>query len=52
MPNKRTASLSFLDVLKFAASYWVRQPKKSTLILIMILTAALFEAYLPSVPVE
>lgn len=40
--------LSFLDVLRFAAGYWVKQPKKLTLILLMILVAALFETYLPS----
>lgn len=39
---------SFLDVVQFAAGYWVRQPKKLILILCMILSAALFEAYLPS----
>jgi ATP-binding cassette subfamily B protein len=55
MPNltsptstKHRKGLSFLDVLRFAAGFWVRQPKKLTLILLMILTAALFEAYLPS----
>lgn len=41
-------SLSFFDVLRFAASYWVRQPKKLFIILLFILTAALFETYLPS----
>ncbi len=40
--------LSFLDVLRFAAGYWVKQPKKLIAILLMILVAALFEAYLPS----
>ncbi len=44
----RKKSLSFFDVLKFAASYWVRQPKKFILILLMMLTAALIESYLPS----
>lgn len=41
-------SLSFLDVLKFAASYWFRQPKKWFLILFILLTAAFFETYLPT----
>ncbi|MBV9576114.1 MAG: ABC transporter ATP-binding protein, partial [Gammaproteobacteria bacterium] len=41
-------SLSFSDVLQFAANYWVRQPKKFILILIMLLTAALLETYLPT----
>lgn len=54
MPNhttliaKQKKALSFLDVLRFAAGYWTRQPKKLTLILLMILTASLFEVYLPS----
>jgi len=46
--TKQKKELSFWDVLRFAAGYWVRQPKKLTVILLMILTAALFEAYLPS----
>lgn len=41
-------TLSFFDVLRFAAGYWVRQPKKLIAILLLILTAALFEVYLPS----
>ncbi len=41
-------SLSFLDVLKFAASYWFRQPKKFLFILFIVLTAAFLEAYLPN----
>jgi ATP-binding cassette, subfamily B, bacterial len=47
-PIKQKKALSFLDVLRFAAGYWVRQPKKLTAILLMILVSALFEAYLPS----
>jgi ATP-binding cassette subfamily B protein len=46
--TKKKQGLSFSDVLKFAAGYWIRQPKKLILILLMLLTAALFEAYLPS----
>ena len=41
-------SLSFLDVLKFAASYWFRQPKKFILILFIVLVAAFLETYLPN----
>lgn len=41
-------SLSFLDVLKFAAHYWIRQPKKLSFILLVLLTAAFLETYLPS----
>ena len=46
--KKRSQSLSFLDVIKFAAGYWVRQPKKFVLILVMILLAAFLETYLPN----
>lgn len=45
---KARKSLSFVDVLRFSANYWVRQPIKLTVILGLILSAALFEAYLPS----
>lgn len=41
-------ALSFKDVLRFTASYWIKQPKKLTIILCMILIGTLFEAYLPS----
>lgn len=41
-------SYSFLDVLKFAAGYWKRQPKKFAFILICVVIAALLETYLPS----
>lgn len=40
--------LSFLNVLQFAASYWIKQPKKLIIILLMVLSAALCETYLPS----
>ncbi len=46
--TKQKKALSFMDVLQFAMGYWVKQPKKLTVILIMIFSAALFEAYLPS----
>lgn len=48
MPSDQRKFLSFFEVLRFAAGYWVRQPKKLTFILLIILSAALFEAYLPS----
>lgn len=44
----KKTSHSFLDVLKFAAGYWFKQPKKFLLILLLLLMAALLEAYLPS----
>jgi len=43
IPKKQ--SLSFLDVLKFAANYWFRQPKKWFFILFVLLIAAFFETY-------
>jgi ATP-binding cassette subfamily B protein len=44
----REKSLSFLSVLRFAAHYWFRQPEKFALILLLLLTASLFETYLPT----
>lgn len=41
-------SLSFLDVFKFAAGYWIRQPRKLFFIISMLLVAAFLETYLPS----
>ena len=40
--------LSFFDVLRFAAGYWSRQPKKLMFILFLVLAAALLETYLPN----
>ena len=45
---KQKKKISFLDVLRFAASYWIKQPKKLIIILFMVLTAALLETYLPT----
>ncbi len=42
------SSLSFMDVVRFAACYWFKQPKKFFLILFITLTAAFLETYLPS----
>lgn len=39
---------SFYDVLKFAANYWFKQPKKLCFILSMITIAATVETYLPN----
>ena len=41
-------SLSFFDVLRFAFSYWQRQPRKLTIILLMLVTASCLETYLPN----
>jgi ATP-binding cassette subfamily B protein len=41
-------SLSFTDVLRYAAGYWRRQPRKLTVILALLMTAALIETYLPT----
>lgn len=46
--SKERKALTFFDVVRFAWGYWVRQPKLITLIIFMVLTAALLEAYLPS----
>jgi ATP-binding cassette subfamily B protein len=45
---RRAKVISFMDVLRFAAGYWARQPKKLSLILIMLLAAAGIETYLPT----
>ncbi len=45
MPAK---GLSFFDVLRFAARYWHAQRGKLSLILIMFVSAALLETYLPT----
>lgn len=37
-----------MAVTKFAAGYWVRQPIKLSIILFLILTAAILETYLPN----
>lgn len=41
-------AFSFLDVLRFAAGYWFRQPKKWFFILFGLLIAAFLETYLPN----
>lgn len=41
-------TLSFMDVVRFAATYWLKQPCKWIVILLMVLSAALVEAYLPT----
>lgn len=40
--------LSFSDVLRYAAGYWRRQPRKLAFILTLMMTAALIETYLPT----
>ncbi len=41
-------SLSFFDVLRFAAGYWFKQPISLVLILLIVLSASLLETYLPN----
>lgn len=48
MLTPKTQSHSFMTVLKFAAHYWVAQPKKLACILVGITTASLLETYLPN----
>ncbi len=43
-----TRVLSFSDVLRFAARYWLAQRGRLTAILCMFVTAALLETYLPT----
>ena len=40
--------LSFFDVLRFAAGYWRRQPWKFSAIVFLFITAALLDAYMPT----
>jgi ATP-binding cassette, subfamily B, bacterial len=40
--------ISFIDVLRFAAGYWVRQPGKLAVILTLVVTAAFIETYIPN----
>lgn len=40
--------MSFINVLKFAAGYWVQQPKKLAFIILGTFIAALLETYLPN----
>lgn len=44
--NKR--NFSFIEVLKFAAHYWFKQPLKLSIIIFLLTSAAFFETYLPS----
>jgi ATP-binding cassette subfamily B protein len=41
-------SLSFFDVLRFAAGYWFRQPWKLTIIIILLVIECVVETYLPT----
>ncbi len=40
--------LTFFDVIRFAANYWFRQPRRLALIISLIVTASLAETYLPT----
>ena len=46
--SEHRKSLSFSDVLQFAAGYWVRQPRKLLVVLVLLVTAAFIETYLPN----
>ena len=43
-----TRVLSFFDVLRFAAGYWITQRGRLAAILCMFIAAALLETYLPT----
>jgi ATP-binding cassette subfamily B protein len=47
-PAELRQSLSFFDVIRFAAGYWKRQPLKLVIILTLLITAAFVETYLPN----
>ena len=40
--------ISFFDVVRFAAGYWRRQPVKLAFVIILILSGAVVETYLPT----
>ncbi len=44
----KKSSLSFIDVLKFTAGFWVKQPVKLSVILVIITIGSILETYLPS----
>ncbi len=50
MPKRSAAGkpVTFFDVLRYAAGYWRRQPRKLAVILGLLTTAALIETYLPT----
>ena len=47
-PGVKKEPLGFGDVLRFAASYWKRQPRKLSFVLAFLLLSALIETYLPN----
>lgn len=53
MPHSQSSkttmqSLTFLDVVRFASNYWLRQPKSLACILAGLFIAAILETYLPN----
>jgi ATP-binding cassette subfamily B protein len=48
MYETRKLSLSFFDVLRFAAGYWRRQPLRLSVILVLLASASALETYLPN----
>ena len=46
--TRRTTSLSFFSVIRFASRYWLRQPKKLAVILLLLISASILETYLPT----
>lgn len=47
-PTPSANKLTFLNVLSFAANYWIKQPKILTFIITGVLTATILETCLPS----
>ncbi len=48
MARSSKSSLGFKDVLRYAAGYWRRQPRKLGVILTLLTISALIETYLPT----
>lgn len=46
--NTQKNTLSFFDVLSFAAHYWRKQPKTLIFIISLVVIAGIFETYLPN----
>jgi ATP-binding cassette subfamily B protein len=46
--SRKKSQMGFTDVLRFAAGYWRRQPRRLGLVLGCLLVSALIETYLPN----
>jgi ATP-binding cassette, subfamily B, bacterial len=48
LPPISSSTVNFWDVFRFAASLWREQPVRLSIVLVMVITAALLETYLPT----